>query len=87
LAEAILKERRHPEQGYRSCLGIYRLAKRYGNERVDAACARVLIAGGRSYRHVRAVLMHGLDRAPALDIGSRGPSIVHGNVRGRDYYH
>jgi len=87
LAEAILKERRHPEQGYRSCLGIYRLAKRYGDERTDAACAKVLVAGGRSYRHVRSVLQHNLDRAPALDIGPRGPSIVHENVRGRDYYH
>jgi transposase len=87
LAEAILKERRHPEQGYRSCLGIYRLAKRYGNERTDAACARVLTAGGRSYRHVRSVLLHGLDRAPALDIGPRGPGIAHENVRGRGYYH
>jgi transposase len=87
LAEAILRDRRHPEQGYRSCLGIYRLAKRYGHERVDAACARVLLAGGRSYRHVSSVLKHGLDRAPALDIGPRGPSITHGNVRGSDYYH
>jgi transposase len=87
LAEAILRDRSHPEQGYRSCLGIYRLAKRYGHERVDAACSRVLLAGGRSYRHVSSVLKHGLDRAPALDIGQRGPSITHGNVRGSDYYH
>ena len=89
LAEAILRHRRHPEQGYRSCLGIYRLAQKYGNERVDAACLRASIAGGRSYRHVESILRHGLDRAPALDTGERsqGAYVTHDNIRGRDYYH
>ena len=88
LAEAILAERRHPEHGYRSCLGLFRLAKRYGNERVEAACARALTVSARSYRHVESILKHGFDRAPALDTES-GPStpVVHENVRGRDYYH
>jgi transposase len=45
LAEAMLAERRHPEHGFRSCLGIFRLAKRYGHARVEAACARALVAG------------------------------------------
>jgi transposase len=48
LAEAILVERPHPEQGYRSCLGILRLSKRYGQERLEAACARAMAAGARS---------------------------------------
>jgi transposase len=89
LAQAILNEKPHPEQGYRSCLGIYRLAKKYGNERVDAACSRAFLAGARSYRHVESILRHGLDRAPALDIGSRGTGlgIAHENIRGPDYYH
>ncbi len=87
LARAILDERRHPEHGYRSCLGIFRLAKKYDAERVDAACARALLAGARSYRPVESILKHGLDRAAALDVSPRGPSIVHGNVRGRGYYH
>ena len=88
LAEAILAERRHPEHGYRSCLGLFRLAKRYGNERVEAACARALTVSARSYRHVESILKHGFDRAPALDTesGSSTP-VVHENVRGRDYYH
>ena len=46
LAQAILTERTHPEQGYRSCLGILRLGKRYGDARLEAACARALAAGG-----------------------------------------
>jgi transposase len=88
LAEAILAERRHPEHGYRSCLGLFRLAKRYGHERVEAACARALAVGARSYRHVDSILKHDLDRAPALDVESReGASVAHENVRGPEYYH
>ena len=88
LAEAILAERRHPEHGYRSCLGLFRLAKRYGHARVEAACARALAAGARSYRHVDSILKHGLDHAPALDVEPReGTSAAHENVRGSDYYH
>jgi len=64
LVAAILDERRHPEQGYRSCLGILRLAKRYGEERLEAACARALVAGARSYRHLDTMLRKGLDRMP-----------------------
>ena len=87
-AQAILAERRHPEHGYRSCLGLFRLAKRYGNERVEVACARALAASARSSRHVESILKHGLDRAPILDTELRtSSSIVHENVRGRDCYH
>src|SRR5229473_469851 len=64
LVAAILADRPHPEQGYRSCLGILRLAKRYDAGRLEAACARALAAGARSYRHVDAILRRGLDRAP-----------------------
>jgi transposase len=85
--ERLLAERTHPEHGYRSCLGVFRLSKKYGADRVDAACARALSVGARSYRHVASILQHGLDRAPALDIEPRGPSVTHENVRGRDYYH
>jgi transposase len=88
LAEVILAERRHPEHGYRSCLGLFRLAKRFSNERVEAACTRALAVGARSYRHVESILKHGLDVAPALDVEPREvPSIEHENVRGPDYYH
>jgi transposase len=86
-AERLLGERTHPEHGYRSCLGVFRLSKKYGSDRLDAACARALSVGALSYRHVSSILQHGLDRAPALDIEPRGPSVTHENVRGRDYYH
>jgi transposase len=88
LSKAILAERRHPEHGYRSCLGLFRLAKRFGSERMEAACARAFAVGARSYRHVESILKNGLDRAPALDIEPREvPSLVHENVRGSGYYH
>ena len=86
-AERLLTERRHPEHGYRSCLGVFRLAKKYGPERVEAACARAPTVGARSYRHVASILQNGLDRAPALDVEPRGKSLTHENVRGADYYH
>jgi transposase len=86
LAQAILEERRHPEAGYRSCLGILRLEKRYGQARLEAACARALDAGARSYRHVDSILKHGLDRV-AVEPDATLVSRSHENVRGPDYYH
>jgi len=87
LVQAILADRPHPEQGYRSCLGILRLAKRYGPERLDAACARAVAVEARSYRHVDSILKHGLDR---LTPPAASPQLtltpVHEHVRGRDYY-
>ena len=87
LIEAILEERRHPEQGYRSCLGILRLAKQYGPARLEAACARAVAVRARSYRHVHSILKHGLDQLP-LELGEENrPGPIHRNVRGADYYH
>ena len=87
LASAILVERPHPEQGYRSCLGILRLSKRYGAERLEAACARATLAGARSYRHVESILKHGLDRLAPSEAPPQQLTLLHENVRGRAYYH
>jgi transposase len=86
LAEAILSARPHPEQGYRSCLGILRLSKAYGTERVEAACGRAMTAGATSYRHVESILKHGLDRIEPIDERNTKP-LAHDNIRGRSYYH
>ncbi len=56
LVEIILRSRPHPEQGFRSCIGILRLATRYDAERLDGACARALALGTRSYSSVAAIL-------------------------------
>jgi transposase len=88
LVEQILASRPHPEQGYRSCLGLLRLAKQYGPARLNAACARAVAVGARSYRHVDSMLQHGLDQAPLpLDAPIARPAIPHDNVRGPAYYH
>jgi len=83
LVEIILRSRPHPEQGFRSCIGILRLVARYDAERLDAACARALALGTRSYSSVAAILKNRQDAKPAAP----QPSLFHENVRGPDYYH
>jgi transposase len=85
LCAAILAERPHPEQGFRSCLGIMRLCKRYGDARVESACARSLAVHARSYRSVESMLRHGLDQMPLTAAQESSPA-EHENIRGRDYY-
>ena len=84
LVEIILRSRPHPEQGFRSCIGILRLAKRYDAERLDAACARALALGTRSYSSVAAILKNAQDRKAAEP---EQPSLFHENIRGPGYYH
>ncbi len=84
LIDVILRSRPHPEQGFRSAIGILGLAKRYGPERVDAACARALLLNARSYKSVAAILRSGKDKAPAA--AEDAPILFHPNIRGRDYY-
>ena len=86
LVEIILRERTHPEQGFRACIGILRHAKSFGRERLEAACDRALEIGARSYTSVTSILKTNLDRkrpAPATD----GPAIAHTNIRGSRYFH
>ncbi len=87
LVRTILDHRPHPEMGYRSCLGILRLARRYGNDRLETACGRALRVGARSYKHVNAILKHGLDQVVDESDQQLRLPINHDNVRGADYYH
>jgi transposase len=87
LVEAIITERRHPEQGYRSCLGLMRLGERYGRDRLEAASQRALVAGARSYKSVQSILERGLDRAALPDTDAAVPTgVAHENIRGPGYY-
>lgn len=87
LCAAILEHRRHPQQGYRACLGIIRLARRHERARVEAACAKALAMRAYSSRFVDNVLRHGLDRVEAAT-GATSVSVAeHENVRGPGYYH
>lgn len=85
LCERILADRPHPEQGFRACLGILRLPRAFGRERVEAACTRALEIGARSYGSVRSILDHRLDR-PGRPAASAS-AIDHPNIRGPKYYH
>jgi transposase len=87
LVEAVIAARPHPEQGYRAALGIIWLARRYGAERLEAACARALHLRSYSYHSVESILRHSLDRQPLP--GAQAPPAPqprHGNVRGSGYY-
>jgi transposase len=86
LVEIILRERSHPEQGFRACVGILRLAKIYGRQRLEAACSRALEIGARSYSSVNSILKNNLDR-PRPAIPADGPAIAHDNIRGPTYFH
>lgn len=83
---AMLQRHRHPEHGYRGCLGLLSLAKRYGRERLEAACGLAIDLNAIYYRHVREILAHGRDR---LEPGAATSwvSPAHDNLRGPGYYH
>lgn len=84
--EKVLTDRPHPEQGFRACLGIIRLVRGFGRERVEAACSRALDIGARTYGSVRSILDNGLDQTHAAAPAPDQP-IVHPNIRGSRYYH
>ena len=87
IAEA-LESREHPEQAFRRCLGILGLEKRYGSERLEAACRRGLLLGHCSYRSIKHMLAHDYDRLePHPDECEAETALPrHANVRGSQYY-
>jgi transposase len=87
VVSTIMESRRHPEQGYRSCLGIMRFGKRYGNDRLEAACKRAIAIRGCSYKSIESILKNGLDKQPLAEEKSHCKPVDHENIRGREYYH
>lgn len=85
LAATIMARWPHPEQGYRACLGVIRLGKRYGADRLEAACRRALLTEEPGYKRVKNILASGLDRAEP-EPEERAPLPKHANLRGSDYY-
>ena len=84
LVDRILRSRPHPEQGYRAVLGIMRLGRQHGNDRLDAASARAL--GSCRFDTVRNILAAGQDRLPFEPPAETTPTPAHDNIRGADYY-
>jgi transposase len=90
LVEATLAAKRHPEMGYRSCLGILRLAKTYPAERMEAAARRALRARAYNFRSMDSILRNQLDRLPGPEGAPGDPpvqaAVEHDNIRGADYF-
>jgi len=86
LAACILENRPHPEQGYRSCLGLLRLGKRYSPERLERACARALAFRATSYKNVESILKNRLDQQSMASPPTAPAPREHENLRGKVYY-
>ena len=87
LITTVLTSRKHPQQAYRSCLGILRLGKAYGDARLEAACRRALILGSHSYKSIESILKHRLDDKPLAEQQELALPEDHDNIRGPSYYH
>ena len=85
LIAAVLAGRHHPQQAYRSCLGILGLAKRYGHTRLEGACRRAFPAGILTYKGIHNILKHNLDQLDADPLPTN-PLPAHANIRGQSYY-
>ena len=83
----ILERRIHPQHGFRACLGILRLSKQHGEERLEAACQRALALGACSYKSLESILRQGLERLPLAQQNLPLLPEEHINLRGPGYYH
>ena len=86
LTELLLLKKTHPQQAYRTLLGILRLGKSYGEKRLEAACKRALHINSLSYRSVESILKSGLDQKPLPGANSKKEPVKHENIRGAKYY-
>lgn len=86
MVQAVMDSRAHPEQGYRTCLGILRLGKSYGVDRLEAACKRALLIHSYSYRSIESILKTGLDSKPLPEAIPQRTHPHHENIRGPGYY-
>lgn len=91
LIDEVIKLQKIPQQAYRSCLGILRMGKRYGNERLENAAIRALSLGAIRYKSIESILQNGLDKQPlpkpASNTAAARTTTHHENVRGASYYH
>lgn len=86
LAQLIMESRAHPQQGFRSILGIMRLIKQYGPQRLEAACERALAINAKSFKSVQSILKNDLDKRPLNERKADPIPVKHHNIRGAKYY-
>jgi len=85
--QIVMKSRAHPQQGFRSCMGIMSLGKEFTQDRLEAACSRALAIGSPSLKSIQAILKNGLDRLPPQkEVPQQTSFINHSNIRGPEYY-
>jgi transposase len=83
---AVLTRRRHPEQGFRTCLGVLRLFRGLDAARAEAVSLRAIEIGGLSYASVASILKHRLDQKASPQAADGAP-LLHDNIRGSGYFH
>ncbi len=86
LIQAVLDSKKHPEQTYKSCLGILKLSDTYGSEKLEAACKRALLTGFWNYRTVKNILKNKLEEEPLIETAEKMSTNDHENLRGSSYY-
>jgi len=86
-ANVIMSRRKHPQQGFRACMGLMSMGKKYGNDRLEAACNRAIITNCVSYKSIKSILKTGLDQQalPVMQQPQQTPE--HDNIRGPGYFH
>lgn len=87
VVERLLVARKHPQQAYRTCLGVIRLGKTYGDDRLEAACQRALHVNAVAYRSIESMLKTGMDKKPLITDSPETVLPLHENVRGPNYFH
>lgn len=85
--EQVLAARTHPQQAFNACFGVLRLSKGFGEQRLEAACARALIIGTVSYKSIASILEKGIDQRPLPEPEQSTLPLEHTNLRGSEYYH
>jgi transposase len=86
VVERIMEDQPHPEMGYRACLGIIRLAKKYSNQRLEGAAMRGLLTGAYRYKSIESILKNSLDLQALESTQYIAPPPAHDNIRGAEYF-
>ena len=82
----ILDRKQHPEQGYKSCVGILSFAKKVGNDRLTKACQRALGYGIYNYKTIQSILEKGMEQYDQKEEHEQLSMPLHENIRGEEYY-
>ena len=85
VVQRLLQQRAHPQQAFRSCLGVFRLGEKFGESRLEAACQRALRQQTVSWKSLQSILKLNLDQQTPPET-ARAPAADHSNVRGAGYF-